>query len=81
MDHSTLINTPHGNVSLGELIRVYDTHKKANLRHQAKRQAFNQTEQGKELNRQRSKDYYYKHRAEILEKRAEQYQARLQQID
>lgn len=73
MDHSTLISTTYGNVSLGELLRVYDTHKKANLRHQAKRHLFNQTDRGKELNRQRAKDYYYSHREEILAKRADQY--------
>lgn len=79
MEHSTLISTPYGNVSLGELLRVYDTHKKSNLRHQAKRHAFNQTEQGKELNRNRAKAYYHTHREEVLAKAKERYEQKTKQ--
>lgn len=71
-----IFKTEFGDVSLEELLRVYSVHKKSNLRHQAKRHLFNQTDRGKELNRKRSKDYYYKHREEILQRRAEEYQTK-----
>jgi hypothetical protein len=66
--------TEFGDVTLEELLRVYTIHKKANLRHQVARYLVNQTEQGKELNRKRSNEYYHKHKEEILLKRAEEYQ-------
>lgn len=68
--------TEFGDVTLEELLRVYILHKNANLRHQAKRHLFNQTERGKQLNRERSKKYYYEHRAEILQQRKEDYEAK-----
>lgn len=67
--------TEYGDVTLEELLRVYSMHKQANLRHQARRHLFNQTERGKQLNRERSKKYYYEHREEILQQRKEEYEA------
>jgi hypothetical protein len=66
--------TDYGEISVAELVRVYNVHRRANLRHQATRNLFNQTEKGKELNRLRASNYYYQHREQILQKRAEEYE-------
>ena len=75
------VKTEFGDVSIDELVRVYCVHKKANLRHQAHRHLFNQTERGKQLNRERAKNYYYTHRNEILQLRREQNQMKKEELE
>lgn len=70
MEHQT----DYGKVSTEELIRVYHMWKKMVKKSVERRHEFNQSEEGKELNRQRAKKYYEEHRDEILAKRKARYQ-------
>jgi len=67
--------TDYGKVSREELVRVYHLWKKMIAKNVEKRNEFNQTEQGKELNRERAKMYYERNREKILLKRKAQYGA------
>jgi hypothetical protein len=70
--------TRYGTVPLQELIRVYELHRGARIRHQNRRLNFLQSEQGKEYNRARAAAYYERHKEAILEKRKETYQLKKQ---
>jgi hypothetical protein len=70
MEHQT----DYGKVSTEELIRVYHMWKKMIKRNVECRNEFNQSETGKQLNRERAKKYYEEHRDEILAKRKAKYQ-------
>lgn len=67
--------TDYGTVKAAELIRVYGLWKKMIDKQVEKRNAFNQTEEGKQKNRSRAKDYYQRHKEEILAKRKAKYSA------
>jgi hypothetical protein len=70
MEHQT----EYGKVSTEELIRVYHMWKKMIKHNVERRNEFNQSVEGKELNRERAKKYYQEHRDEILAKRKAKYQ-------
>ena len=70
MEHQT----DYGKVSTEELIRVYHLWKKLIKKNVERRNEFNQSDEGKELNRMRAKKYYEEHRDEILAKRKARYQ-------
>ena len=70
MEHQT----DYGKVSTQELIRVYHLWKKLMKKNIERRNEFNQSDEGKELNRMRAKKYYEEHRDEILAKRKARYQ-------
>lgn len=63
------IKTSFGDVPLSEVLQAYEKKKKADER----KKAWLQTEAGKEYNRQKSKDYYQRHKQEIAKIRAEKY--------
>lgn len=67
------ISTQFGAVAVDELIRVYNNHKASNLRAQEKRKQWIQTDEGKQYNRTRAKNYYQKNKEAILEKRKTMY--------
>ena len=64
--------TDYGMVSVDELIRVYHQWKKMVKKNIEKRNEYNQTEEGKQKNRERARVYYESHRELILEKRRKQ---------
>lgn len=66
MNEIVKVSTPYGMVKLSELIRVYGLSKEANKRAMERRRLFNQSEEGKQLNAERSKDYYYRNREKVL---------------
>lgn len=71
MEHQT----EYGIVNTEELIRVYHLWKKMMKKNIEKRNEFNKTDEGKEVNRQRAKKYYEGHRETILAKRKAKYSA------
>ncbi len=70
MEHQT----NYGKVSTEELIRVYHLWKNLMKKNIERRNEFNQSAEGKQLNRERAKKYYEEHRDEILAKRKAKYQ-------
>lgn len=64
------MNIPEG-VTIEKLVKVYNNYQ----RKVAQRTQWYQTEEGKAYNRAKAKEYYQKHKAEILAKRAERYEA------
>lgn len=68
--------TEYGKVPVSELVRYYEMHKRMLDRIAAKKNEYNQTEEGKQKNREHAKQYYEKNREKILEKRKIKYQAK-----
>lgn len=70
MDLKTEIPTAYGNVPLEQVLRAFEKSKEW----AANKKAWSKTEEGKIYNRQKSKDYYNRHKAQVLAKRAERYE-------
>jgi hypothetical protein len=64
------IKTAFGDVPLSEVLHAYEIRKQAADR----KKAWLQTEAGKEYNRQKSKEYYQRHKEEIAKIRSEKYE-------
>lgn len=77
---STIVPTSFGEVSLSDLVRQYERVKKNNTNVYEKRKEFFKTEEGKQLNRARSKAYYEKNKEKILEKRHRAYAPKRKRI-
>ena len=69
---STKFQTEFGEATYHDMRRAFENEKRRNER----RKAYFQTEAGKEYNRQKAKNFYQRHRDEILAKRKEQYQTK-----
>ena len=67
------VNTQFGNVSVDELVRVYQNHKQSIQKAVERRRDWLQTDQGKQYNRDRAKSYYERNKEAILEKRKTMY--------
>lgn len=67
------ITTAYGTVPTERMIHQFEAYQRRLKKRQEKRLEFIQTEEGKQWNRSRSKDYYEKHKEEILQKRKEAY--------
>lgn len=70
MDLKAEIPTAYGNVPLEDILRAYEKTKEW----AENKKAWLKTEAGKEYNRQKSKEYYERHKGKILEKRATRYE-------
>ena len=78
---NTSYKTEYGDVSVEDLVRIYNSHRRNALKHQERRSEFLQTDEGKEYNRVRAKAYYQAHKADILAKRKQQYEERKNATD
>ena len=67
------VATQYGDVPLEKLIHHYAVYREQEKKKAEKRNEFNQTEEGKELNRSRAKSYYERNRELILAKRKAKY--------
>jgi hypothetical protein len=65
----TTVKTAYGEVPLEKLLAAYTQQQEARKR----KKEWMQTEEGKEYNRQKSKNYYALHKEEIAQKRADKY--------
>lgn len=63
------VQTDYGEQEIEEVIRCYNLWRKMMIKNIDRRNTYNQSEEGIEKNRARAKDYYQRHREEILEKR------------
>ncbi len=63
------VQTEYGEQEIEEVIRCYNLWKALMKKNIEKRHEFNQTEEGKQKNRERAKIYYERNRDLILEKR------------
>lgn len=70
MDLTTPVQTSYGQVPLQELLNAYE---KKKLYEKNKAEWF-KTDEGKAYNRQKSKEYYQRHREDVLLKRAARYE-------
>lgn len=68
--------TEYGDIPLDRLIHVYNVYRASELRKQAKRYEFFQTDEGKALNRSRSKSYYERNKEKVKEKNKARYHAK-----
>lgn len=68
------IHTTYGDIPLAEVIRQYERVKANNEKTNLKRKEKLQTEEGKAMNRLRSKVYYEQNKEKVLEKRAIAYE-------
>lgn len=67
------VQTDYGEQEIAEVIRCYNLWRKMMTKQNEIRYQYNQTDEGKEKNRAKAKEYYEKHREEILEKRKLRY--------
>jgi predicted acylesterase/phospholipase RssA len=70
------VQTDHGEQEIEEVIRCYNLWRNLIVKNVEKRNEFHKTEEGKQKNRANSKNYYQRHREEILEKRRIKYASR-----
>ena len=70
MDLKTPVKTAFGEVPFEEVLRVYEK-KQESARVKAE---WLKTDEGKEYNRQKAKEYYERHKEKVLQKRAERYE-------
>ena len=68
------IQTNFGSVTVDELVRIYNIYKTRDRKNQQRRLVYNQTEEGRDKNRERASSYYERNRDAVLEKRKEWYQ-------
>lgn len=68
-DDQALISTPYGTVPLNRLMTAFN----ATQRHAERRREWLQTDQGKEYNRQKAREYYQRNKQTVLERRANAY--------
>jgi Zn-finger nucleic acid-binding protein len=64
-----MVQTTYGDVEIPELVRCYELWRGMITKQNEIRRKYNQTEEGKTKNREKAKDYYEKHKQEILQKR------------
>lgn len=69
------VTTDYGEQEIEEVIRCYNLWRKSMTKHNEIRHEYNQTEEGKTKNCQRAKNYYERHREEILAKRKLRYRS------
>lgn len=67
---NTVFSTNYGDATLPDLLMAYEISQK---RKEAKK-AWLQTDEGKEYNRNKAKQYYNRHKELVLEKRKERYE-------
>lgn len=65
----TKVQTAYGEMTVAELVKYTEMWKAMAAKHNDYKKVYNQTEQGREKNRERSKVYYERHRDQVLEKR------------
>lgn len=70
MDLTTPVQTSNGEVPLQKLLEAYEKKKLYDRR----KSEWAQTDAGKEYNRQKAKQYYDRHKAEVLAKRSIRYE-------
>ena len=70
MDLNADVPTAYGNVPFAQILHAYEKSKQW----AEKKKAWMKTEEGKAYNRQKSKDYYERHKAQVLQKRAKRYE-------
>ena len=61
--------TAYGEMTVAELIKYAEMWRAMMAKNIEARRKYNQTEEGKVRNRERAKDYYQRHRQEVLQKR------------
>ena len=64
----SLISTKYGSVALEKLIAVYEKHKENEKKTAERRHEWNQTDEGKQKNRERAKAYYEKNKEKVRAK-------------
>lgn len=69
-------STEFGDIPIDTLVKHYELERKREARKYAKRLEFLATDEGKNWNRERSKSYYERNKAEILAKRKAWYKAK-----
>ena len=67
------VATSFGEIPLEKLVKHYEAEKKREQKKAEKRLEYLQTDEGKQWNRNRSKQYYEKHKAQVLAKRKAKY--------
>lgn len=67
------VQTEYGEQELDEVIRCYNLWKKMMAKNIGRKNEWNQTDEGKNKNRQNAKSYYQRHKEEILAKRKASY--------
>lgn len=67
---NTPVQTAHGQVTLEEILKTFNKAKQYELN----KSEWLKTDEGKEYNRNKSKEYYERHKDKVLEKRAKRYE-------
>lgn len=67
------IATAYGEVDVSVLVHHYEVYKRNEEKKYEKRMEFLMTDEGKEWNRRKSKEYYLRNKEKILEKRKSEY--------
>jgi hypothetical protein len=70
------VATAYGDVDVSVLVHHYEVYKRNEEKKYEKRLEFLMTEEGKEWNRKKAKEYYLKNKEKILQKRKEGYEPR-----
>lgn len=70
MDYNTPVQTAYGEVPLQKLLDAFEKTKQW----QENKKVWLKTEAGKEYNRQKAKEYYQRHKDQVLAKRAIRYE-------
>ena len=64
-----MVKTAYGEMTIEELVKYTEMWKSMCEKHNQIRRKYNQSDEGKMKNRQRSKEYYERNREKVLEKR------------
>ena len=67
----TKVKTAYGEMTVAELVKYTEMWKAMAKKHNDLKCKYNQTDEGKEKNRERARDYYERNRDKVLEKRRE----------
>ena len=72
---NTKIQTAYGEYTIDELVYYTELWKQSLEKQNNRKRIYNRTEEGKQKNNTKAKQYYEKHKEEILAKRKQKYQA------
>lgn len=67
------VQTAYGEMTIAELVRYTELWKAMTTKHNEFRRRYNQTDAGKEKNREKAKQYYERNKEKVLEKRKQRY--------
>lgn len=65
----TKVQTAYGEMTIPELVRYYEMWRAMMIKHNENKNKYNQTDEGREKNRERAREYYDRNRDKVLEKR------------